>query len=562
VEALLDRPDARALLAWLPPVDILGMVKEVGLADCLELLEICPPRALQGLLDLGAWTSDRVDPRQLAAFYAALFSANPETAVEQVLGTDMELYTLFLKLHTRVVCLADEPEPEDHEDGITTPDGKYAVVFVDGPALPEEAGDPLGLGERGRALAREAAKQLVNGLISRDPGVASKVIDAMRWELPSPLEEEAMRWRAGRLADMGFPPRQEALKLLGYLDPDTPALAPAVMHAPPPPGEGVVDNALSLYVDPDDGAAEPFLRAALATLDDVARERFRRELATVCNRLAVARAAPPGDPDAMAGVVREARVTCDLGLAYRCGGEPSRAAALLHAVSLADLYRVGNSLGLKLQREARKVACPGRGDARLLCRALDAPGGLALAALLGRQPLFFVGLEKAGELATRPFGTLEDLALAARSLASSAFRLAVALDVLGVSLTSLEEASLQGTNYGSAAELTLEVLLTTALVRAACGGHLSATPLGAADLAPLRAALESDSQVAQAGHALADVVGPRAPLPGARDQEEARQRALALSTLLLERLRDEVKGVPSQKPLDGRFLTRVLARVG
>ena len=80
-------------------------------------------------------------------------------------------------------------------------------------------------------------------------------------------------------------------------------------------------------------------------------------------------------------------------------------------------------------------------------------------------------------------------------------------------------------------------------------------------LASLRARLKDGANVARAGDALAAVVAPRAPLPGARTPEDARERCRTLAGVLLGRLDEEVGHVPEQDALDGRFLTRVLVTV-
>ncbi|MEW5847376.1 MAG: DUF6178 family protein [Myxococcota bacterium] len=559
LDYLLARPDLRGLLARLPPQDVYAVVKEVGVADSLELLERCPPRTVQAFADLAVWRGDRMDPRQLAALYTALFAANSERATAQIMGMDTELCTLFLKLHTHVVDLTREPEPEEEGlDALTTPDNKYMVLFVDPPGLPEDALDPLGLGEVGKNMARQAAKQFVNALIQRDAFAASKVLDAVRWELPSALEEEALRWRTGRLQDLGFPPREEAVRAVAYLDPDTSKLNP-----PPEPSgkemdEEHPDAALALFIHPDDKPREVFLAAALQGLESEEQDRRLRELASLCNRVATARGISPGEPEAVKATVREARALLDLGLAYRCGGDVTKARELMRTTALVDLFRVGNSLTLKLGTEARKVVQRVGLQARELGTVLDAPGGLALAALCARQPLFFMGLSSPGELTTRGFATLDDLAVAARSLAESAFRLAVGVEVLGLGKEQLS-AITRGTQLEDSTT-TLEVVLTTGLARALLGGDLDATPLSVDELQQVRRALEDDAKVTGAGHKLGEVVAGKVPLPGAPSVEEARARALTLSSVLLTRLRDEVKDIPASDRVDPRFVTRVLAR--
>ncbi len=564
LDLLLDQNDLPEVLQALPVQDVYGLIRELGIADAMELMEACPPRVLQGCMDLSAWKADRVDPRGLASFYAALFAADKDGAMDKIMRMDAEPRILFLKLHTLTMDITEDGVPDGGgDDHFITPDRKLVVSFVDPPGLPEEASDPFGLGGRGRALARGAARALVEAFTERDPAGISQLMDDIRYELPSQLEEDALRFRTGRMMDLGFPAREDALKVLAYLDPDKVTLhTPGDVRAEDDqPDPDAPDLALALYAVPDDTVADRFLRAAIQGLPPAEQDRVGRDLAILCNWVAVARNIPFGDPDAVRGAVREARITLDLALQYRTRGEPGAGMALLRQAALMDLYRVGHSLTLRLQRQALRLLTPERGRARDVTRMLDAPGGLALAALLPRQPLFFTGLTRPGEVSRRPFASLEELAVAARSLAESAFRLAVGMDVLGVTPESLRKTALGGTNLGEAAEVTLEIMITTALARAAVGGALTSTPLGKVELASLRARLKDGANVARAGDALAAVVAPRAPLPGARTPEDARERCRTLAGVLLGRLDEEVGHVPEQDALDGRFLTRVLVTV-
>lgn len=560
LDALLERQDLPQLLPAMPIQDVYGLIQQVGVADAMELLEAAPPSVLQGITDFAVWRMDRVDPRSLAQFYAALFHADPDGAVEKVLAMDLELFTLFLKLHAVVAPITDDGVPDmPSEDTWRTPDGKYVVAFVDAPGLPTEEQDSMGLGERGRALARSAARQLVLGLTDLDAALVSRILDSIRYELPSHLEDEAQRWREGRLADLGFPPREEAMRTLAFLDPDTQKLRAPAPVAPPDEEEGFADPALALYTRPDSLAREPFLTAALKPLTGEKLLERLRELAVLCNRVAVARDIPLGELDAMRGVVLEVRTLLDLGLAYRARGQEADAAGVLATASMEDVYRVGNSLTLKLQRQARRLMQPHWGPPKALARLLDAPLGLALAALLGRMPQFFNGLQKPGALTTRAFATLEDLALAARGLSDAAFRLAMAFDVLGFKPESLTAAALHGTNLADRAEVTVETLFTTALCRVLGGGALEASPLSAAELAACRGPLADAQAVLAAARKLSELAVQKVPLPGCRTAKEVEDRCNALSAVLCARLLDETAGVSGE--LDGRFVTRALVLV-
>src|SRR5687768_142531 len=78
VEFLLSQPDAAAIVAEMPVQDLYYLVKEVGLADAQELLELATPEQFQSFFDLDAWQRDHFEPADARPWLAALIDAGPE----------------------------------------------------------------------------------------------------------------------------------------------------------------------------------------------------------------------------------------------------------------------------------------------------------------------------------------------------------------------------------------------------------------------------------------------------------------------------------------------------
>src|SRR5207253_2858491 len=74
-----------------------------------------------------------------------------------------------------------------------TPEGRYVVEF-----LPDA-------GEFG------TIRQLLDDLYAEDVLGTTRLLESLRWDVPTELEEMARRWRDGRLRDQGFPDLEEAL---------------------------------------------------------------------------------------------------------------------------------------------------------------------------------------------------------------------------------------------------------------------------------------------------------------------------------------------------------------
>jgi hypothetical protein len=112
------------------------------------------------------------------------------------------------------------------------------------------------------------------------------------------------------------------------------------------------------------------------------------QIVAAANAVLVADAIDPADPDTVRGAFESARGTLDLGLDLLSGGDPAKAAAALAATPVKRIFQEGFGRVLALSwraRELRKRA----GEERRFGAPLDE----ALAALAGKRPRYFPGIE-------------------------------------------------------------------------------------------------------------------------------------------------------------------------
>lgn len=396
LDALVEEADARELVRSLPPEDLYYTIAEVGLGDATEIVQLASPEQFRAFVDLAVWRRDRLDPHELLSWLRAARGESGEELLAKLRGLDLELIELMFRQLTVVHDLEENPDVAVEGVSVQTAEGKYLVeIRVEGPEL-------------------AALRQLIDDLLAENPLEASRFIEALRWEIPSELEETAYRFRSARLSDLGFPELEQASKLFSYVDPAK--VAPASSTAP---GGGA-------SLEPDRGRRD-FVEAAFSGLDSEERGAMEQEVRWLVNAALVAEGAEPGDPLAVRRVSELARDYLALGLEHLSGGEPSRASDRVRERSLREVFRLGFSLTLQLKFRAERLAKEplARLDESWLLFDEEAT---ALAALMGKRPLRALKVDGAEPV---PFRSRRELAEASEILDRSQAQRAVFAALLG-----------------------------------------------------------------------------------------------------------------------------------
>jgi len=547
VDAILDAPDPLRLVRMLPVQDVFATIKEVGPSDCLELVEMLHPRQVQGFFDLDGWRKDRVDPTTIGEWMEVLFTASPERAATQLRGLDIELFSLLLKVHTRVFDLqsGEEAPDEEFESPLVTPDGRYLVVFDTA---------------SGSAKLVVGLKKTLEQLMSRDMQFVLKLLEAVRWEMPSFLEEEALRWRHGRLADMGFLDAGDAQQVFVSLDPDgpvqgAPVTPPPLPRRPDDEREANLSSSVLLPWHLLDGGADVLARA-LALVDERERSRVFHEVMLTTNRVHLAEGGDLGDTGAVADCARRVTDTVGIALSYRTQGDVSRLGETLKGAPVQWLFRVGTSLTLRLQSEwrARMRQKENGLEGHALLR-LDTPLREVVAGILRRRPLAFAGLDDPARVDFVHFASLPMVAEAARALSEAAFRAALT-GPRGIGAT---DALLSSHGADPARGPSMGMLCASALLAQMDGAPLAARPMDRDALSRAKARLSDGhfplAHRARAIDALSALARGLAPLPGAQTAEEAVARARAYGDQALRAVEEELAHV--EDAMDLRFIASV-----
>ena len=479
LDLILDAPDPGALVRALPADELYFTIGEIGLADAAPLVPLASLEQFRIFLDLDAWRGDQIDAQRALTWLRAARSGSqqdPRAAARwkrKLTGIDRELLYFVLRSDLVIHDLQDTPDPEvDSDRALRTPDGHFLVEF-----LPSGA-------------EYSALRGILDDLYAEDPFQAGRLLSSLRWETPSELEEGALRWRTGRLADLGIPPLEEALSWFAR-PPRTPAASPGMPGRPP----GFYLATL---------ASGSLLDRGMEALPPEDRPAVEGQIVAAANAVLVADQVDVADPEAVRVAFQAARALLELGLEKRLrdDGRPleaAEAAQELAATPLKRIFQEGFGRVLELRWRAERILSPGGAGTRV-APLLDAPLGEALFALSARRPRYFPGLQAPrAEWATVAAAAFEPREfLSEAELARAGWALDLCDGLLKLARALGLAVSLPGT---PAPRLT--AIYLTALANERMGRRFAPEPIAGAELPAAVAALGTidDPRLAGAGEA-------------------------------------------------------------
>jgi hypothetical protein len=316
-------PAPEEVIPLMPEAELCFTAKAIGLADAGWILEHATPAQLVTSFDLDGWQGLHPDRTNLRGWLEALGEAGQETLLRATRALDPEMIVLMLR--DRVDVMLD---PKDEEwqppEGAQTVEGQFYFV-------PKHPGDDLA-----------DVLVLLNTLFQEDYWLYFRMLQGVIWELEWDLEEWALRWRTGRLEDLGFPSWDEAMRIYGYVRPED--------RARIPDEPGVLDVEawrLPVFLPelPATVSETHSVFRAAAELDDSERRGFFYAFVAISNKVAVADRMPLGDAETLPDAIAVAAEVVSAGLEHVAEQNGIGLTDTLRRVSLERLFRVGASLG-------------------------------------------------------------------------------------------------------------------------------------------------------------------------------------------------------------------------
>lgn len=498
LDALLSRPDAARVVRAMPAQEVYLAIRGLGLTDALDLLRLCSPEQLVACLDLDCWQRDQLLPERMLSWISALTELGAHRLARVVSSLDHELLVCFLRSYVQVYEHSEEEAPDEPEGHFyRTPDTFYT----------------LDVKEPGGAVDR-----MLDALYAADLDLGRRVVMGARWDIGAETEEAAYRFRAGRMADLGYVDYYEALPIYSFLDPHTVHLDER--SAPPFPEAGPAGEMAQRALIPseisdtlyDEGTA---FGKALLQLHPAQREALYEHLLLLVNQVLSADRVDPGDAVAARQVMERIAGALSLGVEYLGRqrapapgvatdeeglSEEARGVLALHRVSLPRLFRLGHSLTVQLQRLAHVLG--ERGLVTLAPRQdpaslLEPPHDDVIRKLGQTRPLYSrvldagdkdkdKGQEGVSARTGRPFRSLADIARTATALQAIGAQGRLLTEGLGVRTDNL--AQVLAATSPAAAEARLSDLLGTLAANLLLAKPPSLVPLSRQDLPALRQA--------------------------------------------------------------------------
>jgi hypothetical protein len=534
-----DRDDADLVIPQLASQTFVSMARRLHDESRLELiLPHATPDQLTSLLDLDAWRDDHIDvPRArlwLLAIADAYSGASKERGAlaELIYAMDPEMWTLTLTPGTQVLVLDpnDDGSRDEAQDQLghlrtyETPDGFFVVGVPD---------DDLG----------QMVLHTLHLVYADDLSEGRKLTLSIQAALFSELEEDCLRWRSGRLADLGFVRWEEAMKLFVGLERQAAAEQEPrdfayLLSQADPEGAAVV---VAWRRGPE------LMRRVMDRLPDAEHGVRAREFLLLVNEVMAAQRFPPGDDALQERAIDQTQSTISLGLELlgmtrldstasnpdASGSETtddleSFLAERVTAIGLRDVFRVGYGALDRLRRAGLTLHKSFRVSLTAAGSLLDRPWGPAIASFVRWYP----ELPLEGTSArTRPIRSLADVATATRLVAEAGALANLAFHPDGyavdpVWLSRVDEPE----------RITLGDLIRTAIVHA----HLPGSLTTLAPLTPDDVAWARNNLLGPGGRLVEPV---RRDFSARCDELGIGEHTEVLAANLLTRLRAELAGL-------------------
>ncbi|MCX7822561.1 MAG: DUF6178 family protein [Syntrophobacterales bacterium] len=333
MEAILDRIDAAQVVQAMNPQDLYLTVKELGPSDSLPLLSLASTSQWIHLFDMECWQKDQLIASQGIEWLDLLARAGYDPLVKWLQEVDFSFFISLMKKCLRVAVRPDEVDLTEALD-----------------YLPPNTIDDQYFWECRYPGYEDLVKYLLSVIFEMNYTFYREVMDYILYTLDAEMEEEAYRFRKGRLEDQAVPDYYDAITIYVPMEPTELSFEKEVvikeeldLEAP--------SFALALI-----NSREDLLTKAISEITDAPTlDYIRLELALVANKVLISDQIPLEDRDRVEEAMEKVSATVNLGLHIVSRSVSSMASIVLRKVFVEQLFRVGYSAIRKLHLRAKRL---------------------------------------------------------------------------------------------------------------------------------------------------------------------------------------------------------------
>jgi len=440
-DLLINAVDAEQLAPQLHPQELYLTINELGSEYSVELLMLANSEQVTTLLDLDCWDGDQVSPLLSLHWLQLLLATGPDKVCELAEQIEPEILALFLKKHLTITRGLEAYDDDDAENAKRL-ESLYDIDFAS-----EDAAKIIGA--------------LLKILLEQAQETYLLLMEMIRSEVASSLEEEVFQGRNNRLSDLGFVPAVEAKSIYSYVDPQQfkpGGKSDYRLEADELPNPA----ALLVRARPDNLLAE-VLTAKLT-------HELATELVMLINRKMSADAADISDPEQVISSVQDLYNILNLALEHQAGHNVQQAIQLVENTYLLHLFQLGHSLLQQIRNRAHRLVSGALGA------RFDYPEQLFLDALQEQPPVLYLAASADAPSDLQAISTMKIFRQVNQRLQQIEELEQLFTDVLPFAVGSV-----------TSEDATLSTLFLTAVANQLLGRPFTPKPLASEDLILLKA---------------------------------------------------------------------------
>lgn len=464
-QRLLAAENTSAVVQGLPAQELYLLIKELGVADVADLIGLASPEQVTLCVDMDCWTDDELDADDSLQWLQLMLMQDEDDFLRLMDGFDFELLVVMVK--KQLTILSGLESLHDDED-LMAQRKRFDQVYDC---------------NYRNADAEKIMSAFQDVMFRERQELFLQVMEAVRHEFDSALQQDVFESRNRRLEDFGFSDSGVARALYTYLDPER--FNPEHYLKPE-----------KLYFDDSGLAVAPTFMLTMVAPRDLLGEllagglppNIGHELGFLLNRVLSADRVDFGDLEQVALTLEDVYHYLNIALGAEAGSDLNRAEHLLNHVYLRTLYQLGFTLTLQLRRRAEAILASAIGP------YLDGPDAALISALCQPKPRFYSGLSDPLRANQRPFQCWAEV-LHVRSELDCVEALTRLFSRQGVfELLPPQALDLHGCLPAQGHDVTLSELFLTALANRLLGRDFVPEPIAVAELPVLHGKLTASTE--------------------------------------------------------------------